>query len=369
MNLDSILKEELLPKSDYKAGKSKEEVASGTTAEKIYKLSSNENILGSSPKALEAIRSNIDLLNEYCEYTDIKLRNALADFYREQSLSPDQFFTHNSAVALLGMIEQAFLNKGDEIIITNPSFKPYAVFAEKMGAKVLDVKLLGDEFHLDIPALKAAINDKTRLIFLTSPNNPTGSYIPRAQFDQIVEFIPDHVILVFDEVYFQFVDVDDNPRAYEYLNSGKNIIGVNSFSKAYGLAGLRVGYAYSSEKIARYVSQLQAPFPINTLTTEASIAALKDTDFINRTVELVHKEKAYIYNRLEEIGIKYWKTQANFITIRPNMDEYLFEELMLKEGVMVRPVANFGAPGCIRVTIGDREANDAYLKALAKIHK
>ena len=369
LTLDDILKKELLPKSDYKAGKSKSEVAAGTNASKIYKLSSNENILGSSPLALEAIRTHIDSLNEYCDRSDGRLRKALSEFYSDQSLTPLQFITDNSAVSLLNMISTAFLRSGNEVVITNPSFKPYAVFAKKLGCKVVDVPLVGDDYLLDVDALLNAINENTRLIFLTSPNNPTGTYIPKSHLDQLVEGLPDHVVLVYDEVYFQFVDIDDCARAYDYLNSGKNIIGVNSLSKAYGLAGLRSGYAYSSEKIARYVSQCRTPFMINTLTLEASIAALKDDDFIRKTVDLVHTEKAYLYTQLDALGIKYWKTQANFITIKPEMNDLEFESSMLKEGVMVRPVANFGAPDCIRVTIGDREANDAYLKALKKVLK
>jgi len=367
LRLDDILKPSLLPKSDYKAGKSKSEVAQGTRAEKIYKLSSNENILGSSPRALQAIRDNIDILNEYCDRSDGKLRKALSEFYNEQNLSPDQFITDNSAVSLINMIEQAFLVPGDEVIITNPAFKPYAVFARKLGARVVDVPLEGDAFLPDVKAIGNAINDRTRLLFLTSPNNPTGSYIPKGIMDSIVELLPDHVVLVYDEVYYQFVDTEDYVRAYNYLDSGKNIIGVNSLSKAYGLAGLRSGYAYSSSRIARYVSQLRTPFMINTLTLEGSIAALQDDEFIKKTASTILEEKYFLYEQLDRLGVKYWPTQANFITIKPEMNDVEFEGRMLEEGVMVRPVANFGAPGCIRVTIGDREANKAYLEALEKV--
>jgi len=367
LSLDDVLKKSLLPKSDYKAGKSKAEVAAKTKAKKLYKLSSNENLLGSSSLALQAIKDSIPRLNEYCDRSDNKLRNALAEFYKDKGIAASQFITDNSAVSLINLIETCFLREGDEIIITNPSFKPYAVFAGKLGARVIDVPLVGDDYVPDVNEIEAAITERTRLIFLTSPNNPTGTYIPKKYMDQIVDIIPDYVVLVYDEVYFQFVDAEDYVRAYHYLDSGKHIIGVNSFSKAYGLAGLRAGYAYSSEKIARYVSQGRTPFMINTLTMEASIAALKDDDFIQKTVAHIHKEKAFLYTELDELGVKYWKSQANFITIKPDMNDMEFEAAMLEEGVMVRPVANFGAPDCIRVTIGDREANQAYLSALKKV--
>ncbi len=364
----NIFKESLLPKtkSAYKGGKGKAEVAKLLNGQKLYKLSSNENILGSSPKALQAISDNVNNLSEYCDRTDVRLRDKLSSFYKDE-LSAAHFFTDNSGVSLLNLIERAFLEPGNEIIISNPAFKPYAMFAQKLGARVIDVPLIGDNFDLDINSMLESINDNTRLMFVTSPNNPTGTHIPKAQLDKLVNNLPEHVVLVYDEVYYQYVDAPDYVRAYEYVKQGKNIIGVNSFSKAYGLAGLRIGYGYSTEKIARYVAQACTPFMINTLALEAAIAALDDDAFINKTVSLIAKEKLFIYEELDKLGIKYWKTQANFITIKPKMNDKEFEAAMLMEGVMVRPVANFGAPGCIRVTIGDREANVAYLEAIKKV--
>jgi len=364
----NIYKEFLLPKakSGYKGGKGKAEVADLLQGQKLYKLSSNENILGSSPKAIKAISDNINNLSEYCDRTDQRLRNKLSKFYNSE-LSDKQFFTDNSGVSLLNLIERAFLEPGNEVIISNPSFKPYAMFAQKLGARVIDVPLLGDNFDLDVEGILKAINENTRLIFVTSPNNPTGTHIPKNQLDNLVNGIPAHVVLVYDEVYYQYVDAVDYVRAFEYVYQGKNVIGVNSFSKAYGLAGLRIGYGYSTEEIASYLSQACTPFMINTLALEAAIAALDDNDFINETVSLIAEEKKFLYSELDKLGVKYWRSQANFITIEPEMNDKEFESAMLKEGIMVRPVVKFGAPGCIRVTIGDREANSAYLKAFKKI--
>lgn len=364
----NIFKESLMPKSGYKGGKGKADVAAIIKDKKLYKLSSNENILGSSPLALEAIKGNINNLSEYCDRTDKRLKAALSNFYKNE-LTSNQFFTDNSGVSLLNMIERAFLDPGHEVIISNPAFKPYAVFAKKLGADVIDVPLVGDKFYLNVNGILEAITDNTRLIFVTSPNNPTGTHIPKSQMDELVNQLPDHVVLVYDEVYYQYVDVDDFVTAKHYVDQGKNVIGVNSFSKAYGMAGVRLGYGYSTEKIANYIGQVCTPFMINTLALEAGIAALKDTEFIDKTVALIREEKPFIYKRLDALNIKYWETQANFITIKPEMNDKEFEHAMLLEGIMVRPVANFGAPGCIRVTIGDREANEAYLNALEKVLK
>ncbi len=354
----------LLKKSTYKGGKSKSEVmVEGKT---IYKLSSNENPLGSSPKALAAIQKHIGNLSEYPDRTDARLRTALAHFYKGE-LTPNQFVTTNSGVANIELIVRAFMGEGTECIYSNPAFGPYWEFPEKNGATAINIPLVGDHFLLDVEGILNAITEKTRLVFVTSPNNPTGTHIPKYQIDELVEKLPDHVILVFDEVYFQYTDAPEFVRALPYVLEGKNVIGINSFSKAYGLAGMRVGYSYSTEEIATYLRNLMRPFMLNSLSLEAAIAALEDDEFIQKTVEHVHTEKAFIYQKLEALDIKYWKTQANFLLMKPPMSPTDFEEAMLQEGVMVRPVAGFGASDCVRVTIGTREGNEAFLNGLEKV--
>jgi len=355
----------LQTKSSYKGGKSKSEIVRNN-GQKIYKLSSNENALGASPKAIAAIQKHLNGISEYPDRTDERLRQALEKFYNNQ-LAAKQFITSNSGVANIELIIRGFMEEGEECIYSNPAFGPYRGFPKKMGAKAIDVPLLADDFRLDVKGILNALNEKTRLIFITSPNNPTGTHIPKAQIDELVENLPDNVVLVFDEVYYQFADAEDFVRPLLYVLAGKNVIGINSFSKAYGLAGLRVGYSYSTPEIASYLQELRRPFMINSLSMEAAIAALEDTAFIAQTVGLIQKEKEFLYQELDEIKVKYWKTQANFILIKPQMDSTIFENEMLQEGVMVRPVASFGAPGCVRVTIGTREGNEAFLKGCRKI--
>ncbi|MEM6802688.1 MAG: histidinol-phosphate transaminase [Bacteroidota bacterium] len=350
----------LYGKETYKGGKGRGDAAPG---KKVYKLSSNENLLGSSPKALTAIENYLQSVNEYPDQTDVRYQEALEKFYQGR-LKAGQFITANSGVETLELITRAFLSEGQEVIISNPCFLPYQMFTEKEGAKVIDVPLLGEEFELDVEAMLEKVNDKTRLIFITNPNNPTGTYIPKYQIDQLIEGVPDHVVVVFDEVYYQFARKEDYTTALPYVEAGKQVIGVNSFSKAYGLAGLRMGYAYTTPELAKYVQTVRRPFMLNTLCLEAAIAALEDDEFIAETVRLIEEEKAFLYPRLDKIGIKYWKSQANFFLTKPAMDAFEFESKMLAQGIMVRPVASFGAPGCVRITIGTREANEALLKAL-----
>lgn len=344
----------------YKGGKTTDEINFDGP---LYKLSSNENPLGPSPKAIAAIQAHLQKLNIYPDRTDARLRMALSNFY-QQKMSADQFFTANSGVGVLELIVHAFLDEGLECIVSNPAFLPYVSFPKKVGAVVKDIPLLGRDYELDVEGILQNITDKTRVIWLCSPNNPTGTYLPKADIDRLLAHIPDHVVVILDEVYFQFATAEDYTTALPYVLEGKNVIGVNSFSKAYGLAGMRVGYAYSTPEIARYISKLQRPFYINTLALEASIAALGDVEFLEKTVRTVNEGKAYLYPELEKLGINFWKSQANFVTIKPNMDAVLFEEKMLEHGVMVRPVANFGAPGCVRITIGTQEANEAVIRGI-----
>ena len=360
----SIFKSYLKPSNLYIGGKSKNEINSG--GKKIYKLSSNENLLGSSPKALQAIRDHIDCLSEYPERTDKRLQEALSIFY-ENKIKAGQFITAMSGSEVLELIIRAFLEEGLEYIVTNPMFKPYQMFSDKMGAKMIDIPLVEPNYSLNVEGILDAINDKTRLLFLTSPNNPTGTYIPKATLNYLIDRLPTHVILVLDEVYFHFVEAADYTTALPYVQAGKKIIGLNSFSKAYGLAGLRIGYAYAIPELAEYVQRLYKPFHINILALEAAIAALTDTNFLEKTMTLVKKERDILYKKLDKLDLKYWKSQANFVLIKPKMDANELVELLQKEGIMIRPVASFGAPDCVRVTIGTSEANTAFIRALEKI--
>mgnify|MGYP000232191582 FL=1 len=359
----NIFKSHLTIKSDYVGGKAKPHSANG---QKIHKLSSNENLLGSSPKALQAIQDCLHKLNEYPDQTDIRLREALADFYGTP-MTADHFFTGNSGSEILELIARAFLDPGLEAIIASPTFMPYRLFSEKMGAKVIDIPLLAPNFDLNVAEVLAAVNERTRLLFLTSPNNPTGSYIPTETLEYILEALPSHVVLVLDEVYFQFTDQGDYTTALPYAIKNKNIIGVNSFSKAYGLAGLRVGYAYTHPDFARYIRQLHRPFLVNALSLNAAIGALADSAFLQETVNLVQSEREFLYEELDQRPIQYWKSQGNFVLVKPPIPPKDFEARMLEQGVMVRPVENFGAKGCVRITIGTREANKAMLSALDRV--
>jgi len=353
-----IYKSYLKVDNPYKGGKTLAEIKS--QSQKMYKLSSNENPIGASPKAIAAVQAAAHDLHRYPDRTDARLRTALAEYYKNE-LKEDQFVVANSGSETLELIIRGFMSEGHECIISNPTFLVYQMFAKWQGATIHNVPLLAPDFKVDVESILAKINNNTRLVFLTSPNNPTGSYIPKAVLDDLIDRLPSHIILVLDEVYWHFADATDFSTALPYVKAGKQVIGINSFSKTYGLAAMRIGYFYTTEKIADYIHQICKPFILNKLSLEAGIAALGDSEFIKATVELVQTERTYMQTELEKIGVHYWPSQGNFILTKPPIAEKEFESRMLDQGVMVRPVSAFGAPGCVRITLGDREANVIFL--------
>ena len=234
-----------------------------------------------------------------------------------------------------------------------------------MGAEQVDVRLK-ENWTLDIEGIANAINDKTRLLYITNPNNPTGTIYSYQELDELFKHVPDEVIIVYDEVYERYVDNKNYATAMRWLEQGKNIIGINSFSKMYGMAGMRLGYGYTNLMLADYLRKLTRPFMINSVALAAGIAAINDVGFIEKSVKHVKEEKKYLYDELDRLAVEYWKSESNFIMIRLSEKADEFEEFMLSQDVMVRPVGYFGAEGCVRVTVGTVEGNRAYIKGLEK---
>ncbi|MBT8239182.1 MAG: aminotransferase class I/II-fold pyridoxal phosphate-dependent enzyme [Croceitalea sp.] len=360
--IESIFKPFLKAKAVYTGGKNPPKRDSG----KIYKLSSNENPLGQSPKATQALIKAAASVGVYPDQTDIRLREALVKDFNGQLLA-DQFLCANSGSEIIDMILRAFVYEGDEVIYSNPCFLPYAVFSRWYGAKQVNIPLLQPDYSLDLSGILNAITERTKVIFLTSPNNPTGTYIPKKKLDEFLKKVPENIIIVYDEVYRHFANASDYSTGLPYVLAGHNIIAVNSFSKTYGLAGQRVGYCYSTAQIANYVRQIHKPFLLPITSIEAAIGALEDTEFIDKTVKTVLDGRLYLIKEFNRLGIKYWASQANFFLIDPPLPEFEFTDFMIHNNIMVRPVSQFGAPGKVRITIGDAEANKALVKALEKI--
>ncbi len=349
-----------------KAGRTISEVQELVQGKELHKLSSNENALGPSPKAIAAIQAALPRLHEYGFRVDDPLREALAAAF-DQEIPAEQFVTANAGLEIIDMAARAFLGPGTESICSNPTFHVYEIFSKVNGATVVDVPLLEDTFELNVQGILDAINERTRLIFVANPNNPTGTMIPKSTMDEFMAQVPDHVIVIHDEVYWHFADMAEFPFAKDYIKAGKNVIGLHSFSKAYGLAGMRVGYGFSTPRIAAYLQKLRRPFFINTLSMEGALAALGDSEHLQNTQELIATEKAWLYGELSRLDIHYWDSYTNFILFRSPFDADTLIAQMLEMGVMVRSGENNGAPGCIRLTIGLHRSNAVFIDSLEKL--
>ena len=357
---EKLLDPHLLKGLSYRGGKQNPDRS------RVVKLSSNENPLGASPLAIQAIRDHLHLLHEYPDNGDDRLREALQCYYQSQ-LDADQFLTAPSGSELIEMIIRGFVKSGNEVIVCSPTFLPYQVFAEKQGAVVVDVPSKRPDFAIDVEALLQAISVDTRIIFLASPNNPTGSIISKTLLQEIIQALPPHVVLVLDEVYHLYADDRHYGTAVPHVQAGKNVIGLNSFSKSHGLAGLRLGYAYTTHQLANYLRLLYKPFLLNILQIEAGIAALSDVDFIQESINLVLRERSLLAARFEDFSVRYWPSHGNFIMFQVPEGIMQFEEKMLEQQVMIRPVKDHRCPNCFRVSIGRPEDMRSFTRALKQV--
>lgn len=350
----------------YKGGPSIEEVRGRVKGDTIHKLSSNENPRGPSPMVLAAIRKTAADLNLYAPRDDKSLRASLVDFHG-RGLTDDHFTSAAGGVEMLELIARTFLTAGDEVIICPPAFGWYVRSASRQRVNIVSVPLEPEAFSHDIPAILAAVTEKTRLIYICNPHNPTGAMVSAAEMAHLLDYLPAHVLVIADDVYHHFVSRSDYPDSIQYILEERNIIRVESFSKAYGLAGLRLGYALGPPPLIAQIRRQRRPFHASSLTLAAGSAALADQAYVNETVALVQAGREYLYERLEALGVRYWPSQGNFVLIQPAMAEETLNDLLLERGIMIRPTKNNGLPGAFRVTIGLPAANEAFIQALTEI--
>ncbi len=349
-------------KNGYRGGKS----GDSSKFAKIHKLSSNENPLGCSPQVHRVISELNTAVSAYPDTTDLKLREALAKLY-DGKVQLDQLICGNGGSEVIDWIIKGFVNIGDEVIISSPFFVPYRSFSQWAGAVVIDVPLQKGSYAVDIDGIIGAINDKTRIIFLTSPNNPSGSYINRSQFEELLDRIPSDVIVAYDEVYHHFIDQDDYPRAYEYIDRYPNVVGINSFSKAYGIAGMRIGFGYFSISVANYIRSIVRPFIISRLTLEAAIAAVEDQSWVEHTVSNNTSGRQYLYEQMSQMNLDIHESHGNFIMFGVRGDHLAVFQALADQGIFIRPLDNYEAPGMLRVSVGTQESNEAFINALRGI--
>ena len=354
--------EYILSLKPYVAGKPLEELEREYGVKDAIKLASNENPLGPSPMALEAIHQSAARLHRYPNSGSYDLCRHLA---KRLNLTCENIVLGNGSDDLIAMLAKVSLQPGDETVLPEPSFLFYEIVIKSAGAVAVGVPLKSGE--TDLNGMLERISSKTRLIFLNNPHNPTGSLIPKQALDLFVEALPANIVLVIDEAYIEFVRERNCPNSIDYLDSGKIVVGLRTFSKAYGLAGLRIGYGLMPVFLAELLHRIRQPFNVNSLAQAAAIAALEDQDFLKKTIRLVNDELEFLYRALDQLGLKYGRSEANFLLIQvgKNADE-VFDDL-LKQGVIVRSMSSYGYPDCIRINVGLHHENLRLLEALGNV--
>jgi histidinol-phosphate aminotransferase len=346
----------------YVPGKPIEEVERERGIANSVKLASNENPLGPSPRALEAVRLSLPGVHRYPDSGGYDLIRKLAAHHR---LAPGNFVIGNGSDDIIVMLGQAFLQPLDEVIMTRPSFQMYEIVARSAGAVPVEVPLRG--FRADLEAMAGRLTPQTRMVFINTPLNPTGTIVTRRELDTFLEALPAEVILVLDEAYIEFARDPRGTDSRDYADGRRPVVGLRTFSKVYGLAGLRIGYGIMPAAVAEVLNRVRQPFNVNLLAQKAAAAALDDREFLDRTLLLVHSGLEYLERALAQLGIECLASQANFLMVRVSRPGRQVFEALLDRGVIVRPLDSYGYPDWIRVNAGLPEENQRFIAALGEV--
>ena len=325
------------------------------------KLASNENPLGPSPRARAAAQAALADIERYPDGGGFTLKRALAD---RLGVTPEQITLGNGSNDVLEFAARAFVPPDSEIVYAAHAFAVYGLVTRAVGARPVVVP--ARNWGHDLAAMRAAITPRTRLVYLANPNNPTGTWFTRAALETFLSGLPPYVLVVLDEAYFEYVQEPDYPNGVELVARFPQLIVTRTFSKAYGLAGLRVGYAVSDAKVAGYLNRVRQPFNINSVALAAAEAALTDSDYVTRSVALNRSGLEQLRMGMTALGLTYLPTVGNFLCVDLGRAAAPVYEALLRRGVIVRPIANYGMPNHLRITVGLPAENERCLRALAE---
>ncbi|MFH0918034.1 MAG: histidinol-phosphate transaminase [Candidatus Omnitrophota bacterium] len=362
--MKALIRKSVFGVSPYVAGKPIEETKRQLGLKEVIKLASNENAWGASPKAMSAVKRSLSGVNRYPDAQGFYLKKRLAKFY---GLIPENFVLGNGSDELIDVVIKTFMEADENIVTSEGTFLEYEIIAQINDRKVKKAPLR--YFKYDLEAMLKLVDKKTKLVFIANPNNPTGTYVTKYEVAEFINALPERVVVVFDEAYDAFIDVDDYPNSLSYLKKKNKIIILKTFSKAYGLAGLRLGYAITAAELVNYLERIRQPFNVNLLAQVAGVAALDDRDFLTKTRRLTLEGKDFIYRELSRMGVGYVLSVANFILVDVGRDSQEVFKAMLKFGVIVRDMRQYGLANFIRVTIGTPKENQRFLRVLNKIMK
>ncbi len=346
----------------YPPGKPIEELERELGLKGSIKLASNENPLGPSPKAMRAVRENLKNIHRYPDGNAYYLREKLAGKF---GLSMSRTMVGSGADELIELVAKAFLSPGEAVIIPEHSFLLYETFAFSFDGNAVTVPL--SEFSIDLQAMSNAVTSNTKIVIINNPQNPTGKAVTRDEISRFLNELPSGVIVVLDEAYIEFATDPDVGSGLEFLDSYPFLVVIRTFSKIYGLAGLRLGYGFASEIITDALNRVRQPFNVNSLAQVAAVAALDDDEFVRKTLALTKEGLAYLYRELDRLRLPYIPTQANFLLIKTPLGARETYERMLKQGVIVRPMDSYGLEDCIRVNVGLPEENSRFINTLERI--
>ena len=347
----------------YAPGKPIEEVEREYGIANSAKLASNENPLGPSPKAMGVIRDRLNQLHLYPDGDCFYLKCALAN---KLGVNPEQLIFGNGSNELIELAVRTFMRPGDEAVMARQAFVVYQLVVQAAGGVSKVVPL--SNFTHDLPAIGAAIGPKTRVVFLANPNNPTGTIYRRDEWEDFLQRVSSRVLIVVDEAYFEYVEDPDYADSLRYHNHGKTLLTLRTFSKLYGLAGLRIGYGIATKEIVDLLHRVRQPFNVNAVAQWAALAALEDHEHVARSLDVNRQGMKYLMHEIADLGLEQVPSRANFILMRVGNGNQVFQQ-MLAQGVIVRPMAVYDLPEYVRVTIGTMEENRKFIETLKKVIK
>lgn len=363
MEITSLARRALAQVTPYAPGKPVEELEREQGIARAIKLASNENPLGPSPKALQAIARALPQLHRYPDGHCFYLVRKLSERW---GVPPEMIIVGNGSDEIITFATRAFLEPRDEVVVATPTFLIYRLAAQIAGARVRAVPLSG--FRYDLAAMARAVTPRTKLLFIANPDNPTGSYVTRPEVEKLLGELPGRVIVFFDEAYAEWVEAPDYPDTRRYL-TGRPMILTRTFSKAYGLSGLRVGYGLAPAPLCAAMQRVREPFNVNALAQVGALAALEDAEHLEKSRALVWEEKGFLYEGLRALGLTAVPSAANFILFHIGPRAAEVTERLLGRGIIVRHLKAWDLPEHLRVTIGRHEENVAFLAALKEALK
>ncbi len=360
--MKTIVNRHVLRAEPYVPGKPIAEVKRELGLKQVVKLASNESPFAPSPKVLQAIAAEAKSLNRYPDGQCFYLRQELA---KRLKVAPEQLIFGNGSDEIIVMAIRAFVEPGNEVVIAKPSFLIYEIAAKLAGAKIKAVPLRN--FFYDLDNMKRAVTEKTKMIFIGNPDNPAGTYVTHSEILDFLSNLRRDIIIFFDEAYFEYVLEKDYPDTLKLLSDYKNVIITRTFSKLYGLAGLRVGYGIADKEVVEILNRVREPFNVNSVAQAAALACLKDQAYYQRVVRYTHKQKKIIYAALEKLNLLFRESAANFILLDVKRNSSEVAREMLKRGVIVRDMSPWGLRNFIRLTIGMENENKRFLEVLKEV--